>query len=273
MLFQIGKVAKLLGMSSEGLRLYERAGIFKPQRGEDEQSYRTYEHLDFTTLIWARGYHYTGFSTKEIAAMIHAKEISFVTDLYDRRIGELEEELHWKTLLLENLREVNALCAGAEERLDQISFVTQPAMYRFPFIRDKQYVLTREQEKAFQQWLSKAPFVFVSQGNDWEQLLGGTPQVTSALGVLEEQAKALELDLQWAEYCPACPALHTVIRESGEGFTPLQCLKPLMDHVASHNYSVTGDPISKGFLSLNKNENYTRFREVWLPVEKKEICP
>lgn len=44
--FRIGKIADLLGMSTEGLRLYERSGIVKPKRGENNTAYRTYGHLE-----------------------------------------------------------------------------------------------------------------------------------------------------------------------------------------------------------------------------------
>ena len=57
------------------------------------------------------------------------------------------------------------------------------------------------------------------------------------------------------------------VEERGEEyFQPRECLAPLLRYVEEHRVAVAGSPISRPFLSLNKKENYTRFREVWLPV-------
>ena len=52
---------RLLGMSAEGIRMYERSGILRAQREKEENEYRSFDHLDITALIRARGYHYCGF--------------------------------------------------------------------------------------------------------------------------------------------------------------------------------------------------------------------
>lgn len=268
MVFQIGKAAKLLGVSTEGLRLYERAGILKPHRGKDDTSYRTYEHLDFTALIRARGYHNYGFSTKEIANLINAPELNHICQQYEQREHDLEREIQWKTLLLENLQELKRLSLNVTYNPQEITQCVRPAMYRFPFIEDAEYLLNTKQEKIFQQWISKSPIVFISQSNRWEDLQNGCSQIAAALGILEKHAAFLELDLQGASYYPSSPALYCIVREQGDDFQPLICLRPLMDYVAKERLTVAGDPISRVFLSFNKNDSYTRYREVWLPIQK-----
>lgn len=266
--FQIGKIAKLLGMSTEGLRLYERIGILNPQRDTNSGAYRTYEHFDFTALIRARGYHYAGFSSKEIAGLINADDIKEVIGQYGIREHELEHEIWKKQMILQNIRELRDLSAKAERNLWNITVCEQPAMFRFPFMSDAVFLLHAEQEKTFQQWIANSPMVFISQSNDWEQLLSGKEQITAALGVFENYVSALELDLQWASYHPASRALYIIVLEQGDGFQPLSCLNPLMEYVKKHNIAVAGNPVSRTFLSLNKRENYTRYREVWLPVSR-----
>lgn len=267
MAFQIGKAAKLLGMSPEGVRLYERAGILKPWRGESEQSYRTYEHMDFAALIRARGYHHAGFSTKQIAQLLQAKGLEEVVDQYAGRRQALEEEIRFKTMILDELKTLEEVSARANRDLWQITRGESPAMYRFPFMRNGDYCLTGEQEPVLQQWISKTPITFISQSNEWEKLTAGKVQYTAALGIREEQAHSLGLDLRWAEYYPARSALYSIVLEKGNEFHPLVSLKPLLDYVAEHGITVKGNPVSRVFVSINKNENYTRFREVWLPVE------
>lgn len=268
MRFQIGKVAKLLGMSSEGLRLYERAGILKPKRGEDDQSYRTYEHLDLGALVRIRGHHYSGFSTKEIASLIQAKEINTVRDLYAKREKKLEEELRWNAFLLEHLKEHQTLLAEAETCLNEVSLSVQPAIYRFPYMKDGEYLLGKKEEASLQQWIQKAPFVFFSQSNDWNQIISGTSSYSAGLGFLAHQKEFLNLDLTYADYHPERPALRAILRDDGTDFQPLLSMKPLMDYVAAHHLRVTGDPIARGILTMDWEDSFSRYREIWLPIEK-----
>lgn len=266
--FRIGKIAKLLSMSSEGLRLYERSGIIKPQRDDGDNSYRTYEHLDFTALIRARGYHYAGFSTKEISHLLNAKCVDDIIAGYETREKVLEQEIDYKKQLLQNLRSLKSISANAEHKLWKIEKKVRPAMYRFPFISDGNYLLDSKQEKIFTKWLQKTPFVFISQSIEWEKLLSGTAQITAALGIFEEQLSFLSLDLEYAQYYPSCSCLYSIVQEQGADFQPFECFYRLIEYVDKNSIIVTGSPVSRTFLSMNKNENYTRYREIWIPVEE-----
>ncbi len=272
--FRIGTIARLLGMSPEGVRLYEREGILRPRRGEGDGAYRTYQHLDLTALLRARGYHNLGFSTSETADLLNAADPGEVTEQYALREKSLEREIRWKELLLQNLRETRTLIGEARASLGEVRPGVRPALYRFPFIRDGEFLLDREQEKVFSQWARHTPLVFTTHSNDWEALQAGRTQATSALGVFADQAEELGLDLTFAEFCPPCPCLRTITWEEGEEqFQPLICLAPLLAYLEEHPAQVAGSPISRTFLSFNKRECYTRYREVWLPVQESPACP
>ncbi len=264
--YRIGAIARLLGMSSEGLRLYERAGILQAGRESEQNDYRTYTHLDITALIRARGYHYCGFSTKQIERLINAESVGSVVQDYIRRETELQEEIMYKRMLLHRLREMRKLCEQAEQSLWTIEVRSRPAMYRFAFMCDETLILTPEQEKVFRGWVEKTPFAFPSQSNDWAALLRGQSQVSAALGVWASDAHRLGLDYRYAERYPSCPCLYTLVKEQGEHTDAVRCLSHLAAYVRRQGLTVTGDPIARTFLSLNKKQDYTRYRQVWLPI-------
>ena len=51
MAYKIGEVAKLLGISSETVRYYEREGVIQSQKIDQESGYRYYEALDINALM------------------------------------------------------------------------------------------------------------------------------------------------------------------------------------------------------------------------------
>ena len=141
MSYRIGTIARLLGMSAEGIRMYERSGILRAQREKEENEYRSFDHLDITALIRARGYHYCGFTTREIETLINSSDVGEVTELYARKEEELRREIIQKQLQMECLEEFRRLTENAEEQLFQISRRQRPALYRFEFIRDGVLIL------------------------------------------------------------------------------------------------------------------------------------
>lgn len=267
MAYRIGTIAKLLGMSAEGIRMYERSGILSAQRENEENDYRSFDHLDITALIRARGYHYCGFTTREIEKLINSSDVEEVAELYARKEEELRREIVYKRLQMECLEEFRRLTEEAEEKLFQISVRERPALYRFEFIRDGILILEGDREKAFRTWVRKTPMVFLSQMNSWEKLLRGETQVTAALGILAEDAGALELDTAYAKYYKKCCCLYTIVKEQGNQFCPARCLAHVVGYVKERGIRVTGNPIARTFLSMNKRDDYTRYRQVWIPAE------
>ena len=261
-------IARLLGMSAEGIRLYERSGILKAQRENEENEYRSYDHLDITALIRARGYHYCGFSTREIEQLINSSDTGEVTGLYARKEEELKREVLRKQRQIECLEEFRQLTEEAEEQLFRISRRKRPALYRFEFMKDGEILLNGREETVFRTWVQNTPMVFLSQMNGWEELLQGRTQVTAALGILAGDARRLRLDTEYAIYYPQCPCLYTIVREHGNQFCPPKCLAHVVRYVREKKIRVTGNPIARTFLSMNKKEDYTRYRQVWIPVEE-----
>lgn len=71
--YSIGKMAKLLDISSEAIRYYENKGIILPLRDENS-GYRYYNTWDLHMLLYARYCQSYGFSLDEVADLFHIKQ-------------------------------------------------------------------------------------------------------------------------------------------------------------------------------------------------------
>ena len=266
--YRIGVVSELLGISPEGLRLYERTGILDIGRDPDGSTYRAYKHLDITALIRARSYHNYGFSLKETQALINAESLDFISEEYRAREQALEEEIARKQLILEYLRDTAALTEGLPQTLFSIAAARRPAMYRFEFMDGDDLILMREEYGEFQKWVDLAPLTFAAQRNFWEALMAGEDHSISALGIFEPHAKHCQIcESRRVTYHPACECLYTIVEIVSDDAAAPQYLRPLTDYVQQNHIQVTGDPIARTFLAMNRKKRYTRYREIWLPVE------
>ncbi len=66
----IKDIAKLMRMSTEALRYYEKRGILKPER-DNENSYRYYSESDILKIISCRHYQELGFTIAEIIDLLN----------------------------------------------------------------------------------------------------------------------------------------------------------------------------------------------------------
>ena len=265
--YHIGLVARLLGISAEGLRLYERVGILRSKR-EKEGGYRYYQRLDITALMRARSYQKYGFSLRKAGELLNTDDLELVRSCCRRREGELEEEIRRKMQLLDCLRETRQLADQLEDQLGRIRRDTRPGLYRLDYMVENQLILPEERYDLFRRWMALVPFPFPSQKNSWKGLLEGEDRSVAALGLLERDVTRLGAEELAAagEYFPPCPCLYTVVKVAGETARCTQYLAPLRDYVEREGIQVAGDPISRAFLSLDRKNTYTRYRQIWLPV-------
>lgn len=268
MKYKIGTVAKLLGVSPQALRLYERNGILVSDRGDGENGYRYYGRLDITALTRARAYHQYGFSMKETEALINTGDVQFIHQQYELRQEALEAEIRLKQQILNYLKSISQLLKELDSQLWTIRPAIRPGIYRLEFMQGDELILNSRQQEVFPQWTGLAPFAFPSQRNSWKSLMEGRDESFSALGILEEDAKALGMPdcLAAGSYYPPVPCLCTVVEVSEENASCVQYLSHLKDYIEKHRITVTGDPFCRTFLSMNKKENYRRYRQTWIPV-------
>lgn len=269
MKYKIGTVAKLLGVAPETLRMYERHGILPMKREHGKNSYRYYSRLDITALLRARAYHEYGFTMGQTRELLNTGDVMIALDGYRERERELAEEIRRKQHMLAYLGSISALVEGLPQSLWQIRRAVRPGIYRLEFMRGDELVVPTEKYALFQSWASLAPFAFTSQRNRWDALLDGVDDSFSALGVMEDDAAALGMPPQLAEgtYYKPCSCLYTIVELSGEHASCTDYLAHLAAYVRENGVKVTGDCICRTFLSLNKKDDYRRYREVWLPCE------
>ena len=73
MSYQIGEVAKRVGMTVEGLRFYERRGLVKPA-GRSPSRYRLYGEEEIRTLRFVKATQEMGFSLREIEELLEIRQ-------------------------------------------------------------------------------------------------------------------------------------------------------------------------------------------------------
>ena len=105
MRYPIGRISKLLGLSTETIRTYERKGIVHPQKNEN--GYRTFHVLDIGTLLRCRSYSCFGLSLSEAADAINCNSVAETHALLVKQEKWLKKQTDYNLRMLNRLNDLN----------------------------------------------------------------------------------------------------------------------------------------------------------------------
>lgn len=91
--YTIGELAKILGITAETIRYYERKEIIAPIH-DQESGYRYYTTWDLHMLIRARCYLGFGLSIEETAGILQSKSLEEIDELLEKQEQIIEKEYY-----------------------------------------------------------------------------------------------------------------------------------------------------------------------------------
>lgn len=97
--YTIGELAKILGITAETIRYYERKGIIAPIH-DQETGYRYYTTWDLHMLIRARCYLGFGLSIEETAGILQSKSLEEIDDLLEEQEQIIQKNIIYQMNLL-----------------------------------------------------------------------------------------------------------------------------------------------------------------------------
>lgn len=126
---QIGDVTKLLGISADTLRYYEKISLL-PAISRTDSGIRAYNERDLSRLRFIRRAQKMQFSLKEIAELLNMREDpqharDEVRILTQRKLNEVEEHLDDLEFLRNELQLLLNLCAASEDGCPIIESIDQ----------------------------------------------------------------------------------------------------------------------------------------------------
>ena len=255
--YSIGKVSKLMGLSIEGIRNYEKSGIISPRR-EEGSEYRKYSYLDITSLLRAKMYRSLGFSLKDTCRLTNESEMDEIRREIHQRKQELLGE---KELLTAKIRFLESLGRDVEELeggLGVAGLRLCPSFYRMEFAHNGEIDFSEETVTLFQEWISYVPFVHISTRYHGADVYGG-------LAVDEDYARLFSIQEKpgKVEYHPSTLCVFTTVMEEENGFSKADCINSIREYAAYHRFELAPDYIAHTVMGTSKKRGYKRYRQIF----------
>ena len=261
--YSIGKVSRMLGLSVEGIRNYEKSGIISSKR-EDGSNYRKYSYLDIASLIRAKMYRAYGFSIRETGDLTNHLSLEEIAAAFDEKITELSGDIRIamekRAFMEEHVSEIRSV----DEETGKIRISRMPAIYRIEFARNGVIDFSEEKIRILQTWMQYAPFVFFSSRYLGDDVYGG-------LAVMDRYANLFGISEQYKagkdiRYIPETLCLKLTVREGDTGYSRTETLSAFKDYASYHNFELGDEIIGHTVIGIHKSTDYQRYRKVFARI-------
>ncbi len=271
MYYKIGDVSKILGISPDIMRYYEKKGIVKPHKDENND-YRYYEVWDINFLIECLWFKQFGFGMKDIAKIISKSSYDELQDTLTHKEQELQESITHQQMLLDCLQTHNDHLEDCQKCLSKFDIQSSPYVIRYINRYNFLYDDSPEIQELGRQWLDYFPFinrcfsvkldVLMSHGSDFEW----------GFSMPVEYASKLNVDIRPPiEHVPSCRCLHTVVRQPGKYGFSTKLLDPMLDYARENSLDICGDARGRLLCSVREDDVMTGYFEAWIPIKSESI--
>ena len=265
--YTIGEMARMLGVTAETIRYYERKNIIRPIHNE-ESGYRYYTTWDLHMIIRARCYLGFGFTIEQTADILQKENIGEIDDVLSGQEKALEQQIIYQMNLLKKLRANRTLIRDSKERSHQLTVQMSPAMYRVNTQVNYELILSKEEQREIRKMCEKVPFVFSTALFRKEDIEAGKTDFDFGIGIEEQFADLLQVrETEQIRYHPSRLCLYMCVPSRSSRFLTYQVLQPAFDYMKEHNLQLSGDVITQIVAMCRPEEEYFNWHNVCIPVE------
>jgi DNA-binding transcriptional MerR regulator len=268
MKYKIGDVAKILGISPDLLRYYEKKGVVMPMKGK-HNDYRYYDFWDINFLLDCLWFKNFGFSIDQISDMVKTLSVEDLDKLFLQKEDELHATIARCELLIHRSEEYRRDLKTARELLGVCEIVDSPEYIRYLNRYTDDFDNSPALQKLSHDWLGLMPCTHRCFEISQEELLSPTGS---------EHAWGLSLGMEYVRllnvstappvvHIPSHRSLHSVFQSTGKGNFSPQLMHYMVDYCQEQGLTICGPARGNLLCSVAEGDALTGYFEVWLPIE------
>jgi DNA-binding transcriptional MerR regulator len=265
--YKIGDVARILGISRDLLRYYEKKGVVRPKK-DKSNDYRYYEAWDINFLLDCVWYKNFGFSIEQTARMVTNCPYDELLEDLNAKKDEIEATLKHQQMLMRRIDEHTESVGRIVDYLGKCEIKECPEIVcylnRYNFIYDNR----PELQALSQRWLNYMPFTKRYFEINKDDLLGDSDNYAWGFSLDMEYVRELGVPADPpVVHLPACRSIHSAFKSSGKnGFTPRH-IDYIVEYAEKNKLQICGNARGNLVCSVLENGVPTGYFEVWLPVK------
>ena len=268
MKYRIGDVAKILGISPDLLRYYEKKGVVKPTKDKNND-YRYYDFWDINFLLDCLWFKRFGFSIDNISDMVKIPSVDELDSLFLDKEDEIRASIARGQLLLKRSEEHRRDLALAKSPDGVCEIVESPEYVRYLNRYTDNFDNSPTLQKLSHDWLDLMPFTHRCFEIPEETLLSEDGQDYAwGLSLGMDYVKLLNVSTAPpVVHVPAGKSLHSVFTSTGKGNFSPQCIHYMVEYCMEKGLEICGPARGNLLCSLSTGDGMTGHFEVWIPIK------
>ena len=265
--YTIGELAKMLGITAETIRYYERKGIIQPIHDENT-GYRYYTTWDLHMMIRARCYLGFGFTIEQTVKMLQKSNLDDINDVLFEQELLIEKQIVYYMNLLKQIRINRSLIEDFQNQSVQLSIKKNPAMFRINTQTNYHLILSKQQQIEIKSMSEKIPFVFSTALFKKNNILNNNTEFDFGIGIGEQFARLLNIqETGYIHYYPSQLCLYMCVPSRSSQFLTSQIMQPAFDYMKENNLELNGDIITQIIAMYKPGDEYFNWHNVWIPIK------
>ena len=265
--YKIGEIAKLLGISAETIRNYEKKGLIEPYK--EDSNYRYFDIIKVNHLFNIQKFQKYGYNLHEIKDLMNENTLKEAEYSLINREKELLNEAFYLNLKINSVNTTINFMSQAQSAEQGCFLGERPPLYRLNYQKNHELIEDEKVQEEVVKWLQYADLTFMS----------GSIQLNSMMNLGKDFDFGFCLDKRTAEFLgihendivqfyDSCPAIvfyyEATPKNDIEGIS-----KMVLEYANEHGLKIVGESISRVIFARWIDENeYLISHLVWIPYEK-----
>lgn len=267
--YKIGEIAKLLGISAETIRNYEKKGLIEPYK--EDSNYRYFDIIQVNHLFNIQKFQKYGYNLHEIKEIMNESTLKEAEHSLINKEKELLNEAFYLNLKINSVNATINFMMQAQNAKQECFLGERPPLYRLNYQKNHELVIDERVQEEVVKWLKYADLTFMSGsiqlnammnlGKDFDFGFCLDKRTAEFLGIYENDI------VQYYDSCPAIVFYYEATPKNDiEGIS-----KMILEYANEHQLRIVGESISRViFARLRDEEEYHISHLVWIPYEKIE---
>lgn len=265
MKYNIGEVARVMGLTPGALHFFERQGIIHPEKEENGRRFFTVH--DVFRLLSYKKYRAMDVPMKDIGRQFSqaGDPLPVIARRLAKRREEAERKERYYRALQGDIRWFEEAVRRIDRHIDRVDVCSSPAVYLLRYPEHGLIPPSREHQRQVQRWINMMPATRLSilaapEGPEACLCYGLSPEDRKRPGAPEEMENVLWL--------PERPALHTIVQVRDAVYeSPRLAFEGLLAFGRAHGFSLRESCFGHILVVDCSGGHRQTYVEVWAPFE------
>lgn len=261
--FTIGEIGKILGLTNDAIRFYEKKGLVHPSIN-DTNHYRLYSFYNVLELLDVIYYRELDISLDTIMQLYNSKNPNDVISLMEAKEKQTRLKIHYETQLLKKLMHIKETFYSIERHENIISIKDFPESLVVFEGKDRQDFFAKEIKNMTKDQFVLCTFYisYINQNDTWHENLNFVSLETTVIEQLN-----LQMPSTIFHTIPSKPCLHYSVKMSNGKVNPNDILK-MQEYALSHHLTLENTCFVREVPITFYSDYLNYYAEIFIPIVK-----